>query len=362
MPGSPSERKIFVSYRRVDNADFVERIRDWFMQRYGRSNVFMDFDNIPPFTLFADYIRDRVRECDVLIAIIGPRWLELLREKTLDPANDYVRVEIQLALEEKKLIAPICIKGASVPRNDDLPDDLRAMAGYNAAHLDSGRTFLDNIELIMDAVEQELVRRERVQVDLGNVEAMSTAPFELHDAILNFHRAADDGQWKEALRWLERIRQSRQAPRFFRLDEYESEIRSEIEREEAERDYKVIRIMVERAAINKEKPERIWDALQMLWEAFPGYDPDNLAERFRPQIVEQIAASARAIEDILLEPLPEFDAGIFDQLATLDTDAADAMFDPAVLAQIASEEVQQDENDKFHIDIEEAQRLGIIEA
>ncbi|MBC7814114.1 MAG: toll/interleukin-1 receptor domain-containing protein, partial [Burkholderiales bacterium] len=243
MHSPQPERKVFVSYRRIDNPDFVERIRDWFMQRYGRPNVFMDFDNIPPFTPFADYIRERVRECDVLIAIIGPRWLELLREKTFDPADDYVRVEIRLALEENKLIAPICIKGAAVPHGDDLPDDLRALIGYNAAHLDSGRTFLDNIELIMDAVEQELARRERVQVDIGNVEAMTTAPFELHDAILNFHSAADSNEWKAALMWLERIRQSKQAPRFFRLDEYENEIRAEIENEAAERDYKVIRIM-----------------------------------------------------------------------------------------------------------------------
>lgn len=29
-------RKIFVSYRRIDHVDFVERIRDWFVMRYGR--------------------------------------------------------------------------------------------------------------------------------------------------------------------------------------------------------------------------------------------------------------------------------------------------------------------------------------
>ncbi len=69
---SNSVRKIFISYRRDDHPDFVERIRDWFVIRYGRSNVFMDFDSIPPFTKFADYIREKVEETDVMIVIIGP--------------------------------------------------------------------------------------------------------------------------------------------------------------------------------------------------------------------------------------------------------------------------------------------------
>src|SRR5512145_1622371 len=141
-----SKRRIFISYRRHDHPDFVERIRDWFLLRYGRDSVFMDFDNIPPFTRFADYIRQRVRECDVLIAIVGPSWMDTLREREQHADEDYVRLEIRLALEEGKPIAPICIKGAAPPRVHDLPADLRPMLDYNVAFLNSGRDFLDNIE------------------------------------------------------------------------------------------------------------------------------------------------------------------------------------------------------------------------
>src|SRR5262249_51707799 len=78
---SQAQRKVFFNYRRSDNPDFVERIRDWFIRAYGRENVFMDFDNIPPFTRFSEFIRDKVGECDVLIAIIGPTWLDALRAR-----------------------------------------------------------------------------------------------------------------------------------------------------------------------------------------------------------------------------------------------------------------------------------------
>ena len=41
--------KLFVNYRRADEALFVQLMRTHFMYRYGRENVFMDFDTIPDF-------------------------------------------------------------------------------------------------------------------------------------------------------------------------------------------------------------------------------------------------------------------------------------------------------------------------
>lgn len=156
---SSSIRKVFICYRRIDNPDFAERIRDKFITHYQRENVFMDFDSIPPFTKFADYIREKVVECDVLIAVIGPRWLELLQEKAKRFQDDYVRIEIGLALQEGKLVAPICIKGAAIPALDEIPPELKSMFDYHVAVIDSGINFLENIDRIVDAVEQELARR-----------------------------------------------------------------------------------------------------------------------------------------------------------------------------------------------------------
>ena len=158
---SDKQLKIFFSYRRDDNSEFVERIRDWFILRYQRENVFMDFDSIPPFVKFDDFIREKVRECDALIAVVGPRWMELLQEKASKFQDDYVRIEIGLALQENKLVAPICIKGAGVPPATSLPPELKSMFATNVAILDSGSNFLDNIKGIVDAVEQELDRRAR---------------------------------------------------------------------------------------------------------------------------------------------------------------------------------------------------------
>jgi len=157
---SKSIRKIFVSYRRDDNPEFVKRIRDWFIHKYGRDNVFMDFDSIPPFVVFVDYIRDRVRECDVMVAIIGPRWMELLKQKAQNFEDDYVRIELELGLLEQKLVAPVCILGTQAPRTNALPPSMREILNFNLAFLNDDRGFYEAIEHITKGVEEELIRRD----------------------------------------------------------------------------------------------------------------------------------------------------------------------------------------------------------
>ncbi|MBZ0317555.1 MAG: SUMF1/EgtB/PvdO family nonheme iron enzyme [Anaerolineae bacterium] len=153
---------LFISYRRADHPDFVERIRDWFIANgYDDARVFMDLSNMPYFTDFAEFIREKVLESEVVLVIIGPQWLEHLRERAARDETDYVRLEIAIALEQGKLVAPICIKGAKMPNGKDLQDfpDLKQMTRYHAPELDSGRPFLKNIADIIGALEAELERR-----------------------------------------------------------------------------------------------------------------------------------------------------------------------------------------------------------
>jgi hypothetical protein len=359
-----ARRKVFINYRRTDNPDFVERIRDWFLMRYGRDSVFMDFDTIPPFTRFADFIRQKVKDSDVLIAIIGPQWVDLLRER-LSQADeeDYVQLEIRLALEEGKLIAPICIKGAGVPRLADLPPELRPMLEYNMAHLNSGRSFLDNIELIMDAVERELAQLDGLALltkDMESASAASTSPFNIREAITSFETASDQQDWQTALDWLARIRTSGYMPRFYPIDDYEREIHEQMRRTQIEQDYDVIRMMADRARKRREKPDRIWTALLELWRTNPGYDPDGLAVEFGPERTPINATLFITQDDQMLEAegqvigIPHFDAALLDQLPSVDLQAADALFEPEQLAALVQEPAQPE-----RVSLAEVQALGM---
>jgi TIR domain-containing protein len=69
MPG------IFICYRRDDTSPYAGRLYDHLSARFGPDRVFMDIDTIRPGDDFVQVISDRVAACDVLIAVIGKRWL-----------------------------------------------------------------------------------------------------------------------------------------------------------------------------------------------------------------------------------------------------------------------------------------------
>jgi hypothetical protein len=59
----------------------------------------MDIDTIQPGVDFAQAIQDEVARCDVVLAIIGKRWLNPTARRRLAEPTDYVRIELTSALE-----------------------------------------------------------------------------------------------------------------------------------------------------------------------------------------------------------------------------------------------------------------------
>jgi TIR domain len=348
-----TKRKIFMNYRRADNPDFVERIRDWFAWTYGRDSVFMDFDTIPPFTPFADFIRDKIHECDVLVAIIGPQWVNLLRERIEQGDDeDYVQLEIRLALEEGKPIAPICIKNAPPPRSRDLPPILKPMLAYNIAKLDAGRHFLDNIEMLIDSLEQELSRLDGLKVINQDIEQTT---FDVMEALRSSQEAAERGDWKMALDWLTRIRQSGFAPVWYPLDDYQAEAREGLRLQEAERNYNFVRQMAGRALKGREERERVWQALKAFWQIYPGYDPDDLEGQFKGEV--HLKEAVQSTSSPSTAEAAVIDMSILDHLREVDESEADALFDPDAVASMV-EDLPLPNKD---VTYEEAKALGLID-
>jgi hypothetical protein len=67
---------------------------------------------------------------DVFLAVIGPRWLELLAERESDGQRDYVREEIAGALQRAVVVIPVLIERTPLPRADELPDDIRGLVRH----------------------------------------------------------------------------------------------------------------------------------------------------------------------------------------------------------------------------------------
>jgi formylglycine-generating enzyme required for sulfatase activity len=123
--------KVFISYRRDDSAGHAGRIYDWLEREFGRNSIFMDIDAIPLGLDFVEVIGAEVGKCDVLLAVIGPNWLDAKDEngnRRLDDEHDIARIEIAAALKRNIPVIPILLEGTRVPKADRLPDELKALA------------------------------------------------------------------------------------------------------------------------------------------------------------------------------------------------------------------------------------------
>jgi formylglycine-generating enzyme required for sulfatase activity len=129
MPG-----KIFVSYRRDDDPNGAARVRDSLAARFGKTNIFMDVDNLLAGLRFDEELVKALAACDVFLAIIGTRWLDLLKAKAASGERDYVCEEISEALSRKIAVIPVRVgrdgQLAPLPRTDDLPPAIRDLVHY----------------------------------------------------------------------------------------------------------------------------------------------------------------------------------------------------------------------------------------
>ena len=55
--------------------------------------------------------------------------------RRLDNPDDFVRIEIEAALQQDKRVIPVLVGEAQMPRGDQLPDTLRPFARRNAVRL-----------------------------------------------------------------------------------------------------------------------------------------------------------------------------------------------------------------------------------
>jgi len=129
-------RQIFISYRREDASSAAGRLYDRLSTRFPK--IFMDVDSLAPGVEFVRKIEESVCSCDVLIAVIGKHWLvspDWRRRRRLKDPKDYVRFEIKTALKHNIRVIPVLVDGASMPRESDLPDELKPLVRKNAVEV-----------------------------------------------------------------------------------------------------------------------------------------------------------------------------------------------------------------------------------
>jgi peptide/nickel transport system substrate-binding protein/oligopeptide transport system substrate-binding protein len=155
--GGQTRNRIFISYRRDDSAPSAGRVNDRLIAHFGRAAVYKDVDSTPYGEHFPSYITGVIAQCSVLLAIIGPQWLDAAQQdgsRRLDNPKDLVRLEIETALASGVRVIPVLVHNAPVPLASDLPESLRDLVQLNSLAVRDDPDFNVDVQRLERTLEQ----------------------------------------------------------------------------------------------------------------------------------------------------------------------------------------------------------------
>lgn len=140
--------EVFINYRSDDQPNTATLIARDLARRFGSERVFRASNSIRPSENFAEVLRSGVRNCRVLVAVIGENWLPDVDS----PREDWTRWEIQEALRCDKPVVPVLVgrKTERLPRTG-MPRWVIQLASLQYVRFDSR-----NAEADLDRLAAEL--------------------------------------------------------------------------------------------------------------------------------------------------------------------------------------------------------------
>jgi hypothetical protein len=150
--------RIFLSYRREETAYAAGWLYDRLAECFGDGQVFKDVDSIELGDDFVEAIVTAVGSCDVLLALIGDRWVTITSadgRRRLEDPEDFVRLEIESALTRDVRVVPILVAGATMPSAGDLPPSLARLVRRQALELSPSR-FDDDLGRLLRVLDSTL--------------------------------------------------------------------------------------------------------------------------------------------------------------------------------------------------------------
>lgn len=155
--------RIFISYRRTDSIGHTGRIYDRLVAEFGKDSVFMDVDNIPLGADFSKHIAQEVSKCQVALIIIGNSWTTATGvdgTRRLDSMDDYVRIEVESALQRGIPVIPVLLDGVNMPTRLQLPASLHPLTqrngvtvGYNPRFYPDMTRLIKGLKLLANPID-----------------------------------------------------------------------------------------------------------------------------------------------------------------------------------------------------------------
>ena len=156
---------IFISYRRADSKHATSRINDRLRLEFGKNKVFKDVDSIPVGTDFRAVLSKVLRQCRVVLVMIGPVWTTATNpygwRRLWDP-NDFVRLELEAALARGIPVVPVLLDGASPPRPEELPPSVQAICFRHAISIGDDPHFDDDVARLIRSIRHLLEHKPAI--------------------------------------------------------------------------------------------------------------------------------------------------------------------------------------------------------
>jgi hypothetical protein len=147
----PRYPAISLSYRRADSEALTGRLQETLSREFGDDDVFMDQFSILPGEPYPWAIQQAAAHCDVLIAVMGPSWLEPgveVGKRRLDLRTDLLRREVTAALDRGTRVIPVLLPGATIPTWFDLPEGMHGLQLLQAIEIGLRHWRTETAELI----------------------------------------------------------------------------------------------------------------------------------------------------------------------------------------------------------------------
>jgi formylglycine-generating enzyme len=161
--------RVFISYRRSETGWAARAVFERLWREFpGR--VFIDLETIAlgaDFTLELDH---HLEHCEAMLALLRPRWLQEMKDRTDHGEPDYARLEVARALLKSIPVVPVLLDNTPMPKRRDLPADLQALTVRNGLPI-----VHDTFEAQMIRVVQEVRRVLTTQAGLPAPGANTTA-------------------------------------------------------------------------------------------------------------------------------------------------------------------------------------------
>ena len=111
--------------------------------------------------------------------VIGRNWLasaDKNNRRRLDDPNDFVRIEIEAALERNVPVIPVLVDGTVMPQADDLPQPLKKLARRQGIEISHNR-FDSDAERLTGALARSTAESQGPRRDCEGSPAGATEPW-----------------------------------------------------------------------------------------------------------------------------------------------------------------------------------------